>query len=376
MVGAQRDAQPARTGRHAGRTHRGRVDAAFLEFARKRERRLLAAEHDRHDRTGLTAHVVAEIAEFVAHARGEVVQPRAQRVALGAAHDLQRALSGGGQRRRGRRVEDERPGAAGQQLDDLGRSGHEAARPAQRFRERADDDDARVAQRRREAAARASADAERVRLVDQQHVAGAQSRRERRQGRGRTVHPERRLGHEQRRARIGVAVRQHRVRYDMPLELGQPQTVDDARVDQFVGIRDADARRERGDRADRREVARREQPRALAAGPVRQRIFERGVFGSGSAEEPRAAAAGAFRRAQRGHDPRVGAEPEVIVRCEVDRAGRERRARDAPAAERFEQRQLRANAIEVRHAAPSSTPASAATNAAISARVEHSGGTS
>ena len=75
--------------------------------------------------------------------------------------------------------------AIDEQLDRRRGTGDEAAVRAERLRERPEDDDARIVEIAREARAFRARDAERVRLVEQQHVVVAQTPEQRARDRSR-----------------------------------------------------------------------------------------------------------------------------------------------------------------------------------------------
>ena len=178
-----------------------------------------------------------------------------------------------------------------------------------------------------------------------------------------------------------AVLRNARVRDDVTRNLRESKSIDRARVHASIRVCDVDKRREGRDRADRREVAGREEERAFAARPGCEFMFESGMFAMRAAEEPRAAAADDVALAQCSEHARVATEAEVVVGREVDCAGRNAAPRDAQQRSIFEDGKLAANAVEIRHVAAarrasSSTSTSVPVKDCSSSSVDESGGTS
>ena len=181
------------------------------------------------------------------------------------------------------------------------------------------------------------------------------------------VEREHAVGHDQRRAAVGVAQPPREVLgvavvVEERLRARQPAAVGDRGVGEAVGEHDLPALGERRDDPEVREVAGAEQQRRLRAEEVREALLEPPVQRHRARGQPRGARAGAPAHGgvrRRLAHARVVGEPEVVVRAQqqhrapVEDHARALRPADHPhAAMDAELLELRQPVLHVEHAPP------------------------
>src|SRR4051794_24896743 len=265
---------------------------------------------------------VAQVAGVVEHARHQLG-------ALGGAHDAQRRqrrADGGGDSGRG---EQEGPALETQEVDDLVRSGDEAAAAGQRLGERAHPqvDAVLHAEQLGGAGAARPEDARAVGLVNHEPRAVALGQvADRGQRRDVALHREDAVDHDQDAA--AVARRALQLLFELVeavvaerAQLGarQQAAVEDRGVVGRVGEHGVAGGQQRAERAEVGLVAGGEDERLLGAHPGGQLALELKVQGDGPVEQPRPGQPGAIalqRVARALLDALVAGEPEVVVGAE------------------------------------------------------------
>ena len=110
------------------------------------------------------------------------------------------------------------------------------------------------------------------------------------------------------------------MRHDDDLGLREPAAVDDAGVIELVGEHDVARAEQRRQHADVRGIARVEQPDAITAHPVRDRLLEHDMRPLRPRDQPRCpcpVAGFIERRSRRLREPAIPSEREIVVRRQV-----------------------------------------------------------
>ncbi len=333
--GGERHPQPRGADGHRRRADGGDEQAELEQRAGRGERARFVAAHDRDDRRRVTGPQRGR--------RSPAVEPAARRPRCRARRAARRsaAAASAGEvavvkmydraRLTTRSVSARRPG-------------DEAAERAERLRQRADAEDAR-------SGCGEVGTEDRVGLVEDEQRAVVRADLDEAVDVGEVaVHREHGVAHherapafgpvvEQRVERSQVAVREHR-----DLAAGEAGAVDDRRVVELVGAEERSRSAERGEHAEVRGEAGREEHRGVGVLPVGELLLELGVDRPGADDQPgrpRAGAPAVECGVRGGDDGGVLGEAEVVVRRERD---------DGPAVGR--ELPFRAGRVEVDRGAP------------------------